>query len=629
MNILIIKTGALGDVVRTSFIAQALKDKYESKKTNIFWITDKKAIPLFINNPYIYKVIKEENKKILSDLYFDIVINLEESEELCRFASSLNYKEIIGFVYRNNSIQPTPTAKEWFDMSNLGKKPYNDILKRNNKKSHRHILAEIVGIKYPEKYEPFLRLVTNQRKIADNFLRRFNLSKEDLIIGINTGAADRWPKSLSIKKTVRLIEKIYKQFKAKILLFGGPDEVNRNAEILRLTKVPVIQTGCGNNLVEFPALISICKLFITSDTLGLHVSLALKRNTIVMIGPTSVAEIDMYGLGEKIIAKSKYICTYSKSPKNIMEKIDLDEIVSAVRKFLSQKITLLITAYKEPNVFKAIEAALNQTYKNYEIIISAPDEGTLKMAEKYQQKNNNIKIIKDHGKGKSFALNLAFSYINTYILILTDGDVYINKDAIKEISDLFLDPEIGCVSGRPCPQEHKNTKFGYWAHFLFDAAHRIRKKSFELNSFLECTGYLFAFRKNKIKKIPLDVAEDTVIPYLLWQKGYKIGYAENALVYVKNPDNWKDWIKQKTRTHKSHGKLDLYVDTKTTPKVKTFKTESKGIFWLMKYPSTLKEASWTAQLVLARLYTWIKYFLDTRIIQNHYTDAWQRVESTK
>jgi len=77
MNILIIKTGALGDVVRTSFIAQALKDKYESKKTNIFWITDKKAIPLFINNPYIYKVIKEENKKILSDLYFDIVINLK------------------------------------------------------------------------------------------------------------------------------------------------------------------------------------------------------------------------------------------------------------------------------------------------------------------------------------------------------------------------------------------------------------------------------------------------------------------------------------------------------------------------------------------------------------------------
>jgi ADP-heptose:LPS heptosyltransferase len=32
MKILIIKTGALGDVVRTSFIAQALKEKY--KKLN-------------------------------------------------------------------------------------------------------------------------------------------------------------------------------------------------------------------------------------------------------------------------------------------------------------------------------------------------------------------------------------------------------------------------------------------------------------------------------------------------------------------------------------------------------------------------------------------------------------------
>ena len=36
MNILVIKTGALGDVVRTSFIAQALNDKYKKHNPLVF-----------------------------------------------------------------------------------------------------------------------------------------------------------------------------------------------------------------------------------------------------------------------------------------------------------------------------------------------------------------------------------------------------------------------------------------------------------------------------------------------------------------------------------------------------------------------------------------------------------------
>lgn len=629
MNILIIKTDALGDVVRSSFITQALKDKYKDRNPRIFWITQENAKPLFVNNPYVDRVVSLNDKYKLKKIPFDIVINLEEDKENCRFASSLKFKEIIGFEYKEGKILPTPSAKEWYDMSALGEKPQNDILKKKNRKTHRQILSEIIGIKNYEKYEPFLRLTPKQRKLAKDFLRRYNLPRTELIIGINTGSADRWPKQLSIKKTAKLIDRLYKEFNAKILLFGGPNEIERNREILKSAKSPIIDTGCGNNLLEFPALISVCSLFITTDSLGLHLALALKRKTICFVGPTSSAEIEMYKLGEKVIAKSSCICCYKKNCKS-MEKIDGKEVISAVKKLLIQKITILITAFKEPKIARAIQAALNQkTRYEYEVLVSAPDKRTLDITKEYTQKDKRLKIFKDPGKGKSYALNLLLSKIKTDILISTDGDVEMSDNSVEDISNLFLDPEIGCVSGRPFPIESRKTKYGYWANFLFEATHRVRKQAFNSGSFIECSGYLFAFRKNKIKKFPVDVAEDAVIPYFLWQKGYKIGYAENAKVYVKNPDNWKDWIKQKTRTHKSHGKLDIYVDTKTTPKVKTFKTESRGIFWLMKYPSNLREVSWTAQLVLARLYTWIKYFLDTKILNKHYQDAWQRIESTK
>jgi heptosyltransferase II len=629
VRILIIKTGALGDVVRTTFIAQALKLKYRKFSPKIFWITSKKARPLLINNVYIEKVIDEENKQELKGSFFDLVINLEEEKELCKFTNFLNYKKIIGFIYKNDKIMPTRTMKEWFDMSALGKKPKNNILKKKNKKTHREIISRIIGIKDYQKYEPFLRLTSNQRKFANGFLRRYNLKRSDLIIGINTGSADRWPKQLSIKKTAQLIDKLEEIYGAKILLFGGPNELQRNNEILKSSKSLIISTGCGNDLIEFPALISICNLFITSDSLGLHLALALKRKTICLIGPTSSEEIGMYGIGEKVIAKSKCTCCYRSDCKS-MDKINIEEIIKKTKDLISMKITLIITAFNEPNLDKAIESALDQKIEyEYEVIVSAPDDKTLDIAKGYAKKNKNLKVFKDPGKGKSYALNTIFPKIKTDILILTDGDTYISKGSVKEIINLFLDPEIGCVTGKPTPIEDRKSKYGYWANFLFNAANSIRRQAFKNNSFIECSGYLFAFRKNKIKKFPMDVAEDTIIPHYFWEKGYRIGYAENAEVYVKNATDWKDWIKQKTRTHKSHGKIEKYADTETTPPVKSFKTEIKGIFWLIRYPKNLKEVSWTFQLIFARTLTWIKYFLETKIFNKHYTDAWERIESTK
>ncbi len=628
MKILIIKIGALGDVVRTSFVAQALKDKYKQQAPEIYWITDEKAKSFFVNNSYVDHVLGARDKDQVKKLKFDLVINLEEDEENAKLATNLQAKEIRGFYYKEGQVLPTPTAKEWYDMSALGEKPKNNILKKKNKKTHRQIMSEIIGVD-PKRYEPFLRLNEKQRSLAQDFLRRYRLSRDQLIIGVNTGAADRWPKALSIKKTVELINTLSKKLNAKILLFGGQNEVERNKQILTLSKSPIIDTGSGNDLLEFPALVSVCNLFITSDSLGLHVALALKRKTICLLGPTSPSEIDLYGLGEKIVAQSSCTCCYTKDCKS-MEKISMPQILQAVQKLLRQRVTVVITAFKEPQMGKAIEAAQNQkTRYAYEIFVLAPDKPTLDIAREYSKRDKRVKVMVDPGKGKSFALNLVFKEKDTDILILTDGDVTMSENAVEEIVNLFEDPEIGCVTGKPTPVEEKTKKYGYWANFLFDAAHRIRKQASENHDFIECSGYLFALRKRKIEKIPLDVAEDSIIPYYFWEKGYRIGYAENALVLVKNADNWKDWIKQKTRTSKAHETLDRYVNTEITRRVKSFTTEAKGAAGALAYASNMKEVLWTLELIVARLYMWVKVFVDTKWKSKHYQDAWERVESTK
>ena len=54
-NLLIVKHGALGDVVRTAYFAKPLARKTINTEndTRIFWLTSQSALPLLRFNPYI------------------------------------------------------------------------------------------------------------------------------------------------------------------------------------------------------------------------------------------------------------------------------------------------------------------------------------------------------------------------------------------------------------------------------------------------------------------------------------------------------------------------------------------------------------------------------------------------
>ena len=54
-KILIIKLGALGDVVRTIPILSAIKEKYPNSE--IYWLTKKDSVEILENNPNINKIL--------------------------------------------------------------------------------------------------------------------------------------------------------------------------------------------------------------------------------------------------------------------------------------------------------------------------------------------------------------------------------------------------------------------------------------------------------------------------------------------------------------------------------------------------------------------------------------------
>lgn len=292
-------------------------------------------------------------------------------------------------------------------------------------------------------------------------------------------------------------------------------------------------------------------------------------------------------------------------------------------------ISIIITAYKEPKTIgKAIEQVLkNKIKEDYEILVLAPDIETINAAKRYKN-NKKIKIIKDKGKGKPAALNLAFRCAKGRIIVMTDGDVYVKDNSINKILDKFDEKNVGIVSGRPVSLNSRKNMLGFWSHLLTDIAHKMRIERAKKNKVIVCSGYLYAVRRGIVKKLPEEaLSEDAVLSHLVYDKGYKTTYSPESEVYVKYPDNFKDWIKQKKRSSGGYNQLTYMVKNKE--RMRSFSRESAGIFNVLAYPKTIKEFFYTSMLIMARIYLWFLIFIDINLRKKSLKKIWVRVESTK
>ena len=148
-------------------------------------------------------------------------------------------------------------------------------------------MYNILGLKY-NKQEPILILSNKELEFGKKFAEKNNIKSNDLVIGINTGAGGRWQdKKLGIEETAELIDKLSNELgnkNIKILLFGGPEEKERNEKIKKLAKTEIIDAGCDNSLMEFASLVNLCSILVTSDSLALHIGTALKKKIVGYLG---------------------------------------------------------------------------------------------------------------------------------------------------------------------------------------------------------------------------------------------------------------------------------------------------------------------------------------------------------
>lgn len=293
-------------------------------------------------------------------------------------------------------------------------------------------------------------------------------------------------------------------------------------------------------------------------------------------------------------------------------------------------ISIIITAFQEPaTIGTAIEAFLPQLSEAAEILVVCPDEATTAVVHTYAARFPSVHHVPEkERRGKPHALNLALAEARGDLVILSDGDVVVGETAVAPLLAPFADASVGAVTGRPVSISPRDTKLGYWSHLLVAGAHQTRLNRDTAAAFVLCSGYLFAFRRTLMQHIPEDaLAEDAVISHRIAEQGCRIRYAPEAVVFVKYPETYADWLKQKVRS--AGGYAQGYI--KDSPfQMRSARLEIKeGSGFALKFAANPQELWWTVQLFAARLHLWSLVFWQVRVRRRPLSQLWQRVESTK
>jgi heptosyltransferase-2 len=328
-GLLIVKLDAMGDVLRSTALLPPLMEAHP--RAAITWITRKESVPLLQRNPYVAEVLELGAEALvqIQTRTFDRVINLDASRISAGLATAARSNRKDGFVLdERGCVQPTnDAAKEWLEAGLF------DDIKRRGRSTYQDRMADILGLT-GRKHHYVFELADEEIRRAKAHLESVGLDVERPVIALNTGAGGRWPlKQWREDGYVELVHRLAGRDDVQFLLLGGSGERERNERLKAASKVPMLDPGCDNPVRHFAALLGHSDVVVTGDTLAMHLSLALRKRTVVLFGPTSAPEIDLYGLGEKIVPDMTCLSCYKTScdfVPNCMDLISTEMVERAV-----------------------------------------------------------------------------------------------------------------------------------------------------------------------------------------------------------------------------------------------------------------------------------------------------------
>jgi ADP-heptose:LPS heptosyltransferase len=329
-KILIIKWGALGDIVMSTSAIAAVRENFPKAKITILSNNLMKQIlpEGFLNDELI--VIKTKGNRVdesfmnqlklihqLRKRKFDLAVNLRWTSErgaVLAFLSGAKYRVSSGPKNVMNLYTVKAKAPE-------GR--YHEI--------HRNLdIVKALGLNVKDEI-PVICISEEEQKFADNFFEKNKLEKGNTIC-VHPGAS-RAIRAWMPERYREIIKRIVEKLNVKVILTWGSVEEKLARDVVDGLGENVIISERTKNIGELAAIIKNSSLFFSNCTGPMNVAIAARTPVIALLGSSDPTDWGAYG-SKNINIKSPLVLEHysDDDEKKAMELIDIETVWNVIEK---------------------------------------------------------------------------------------------------------------------------------------------------------------------------------------------------------------------------------------------------------------------------------------------------------
>jgi len=199
------------------------------------------------------------------------------------------------------------------------------------------------------------------------------------------------------------------------------------------------------------------------------------------------------------------------------------------------ELSVIISAYNEEKIIREkIQNCLEFDYppERLEILVGSDGstDGTNEILEKMDDPRLRVFCYADR-HGKSRVINRLVQESRGGVLVFTDADIVVQKDALRNLVKPFQRTDVGGVCGNLIMvlQEEDSSTSVEQTYWSFER--RLRKLEGRIKTMFGATGAIYAIRRSLFRELPVQtpVVDDFMIPLQVTMQGFRVVYAEDAV----------------------------------------------------------------------------------------------------
>lgn len=340
MRILITRTDRIGDVLLSTPVIKAVRKN--SQKSHIAAMVRPYARDIVLGNPYLDEVIIYDKygaqcsfwKSLtfawgLKKKKFDLALILHPTNRQHLITFLAGIKKRIGFNKKMGFL-------------------LTDKIEHRKQEGQKHELEytldviRFLGIE-PEDRDLFMPIRQDSEIYIEEFLACQGVQKSDKMIALHPGAScpsKIWP----AKRFAQLADRLFGEFKVKVVVLAGPDDINIGRSLISLMHCACIDATGKTTVSQLASLLRRCCLFISNDSGPVHIATAVGVPVAAIFGrgqpglsprrwgPTGKDDIVLH----KDVGCNACLAHNCQKGFACLKAISVEEVLTAARKILNR-----------------------------------------------------------------------------------------------------------------------------------------------------------------------------------------------------------------------------------------------------------------------------------------------------